>query len=235
MGIKAAQMGKKVTCIEKRKTLGGTCLNVGCIPSKALLNASHKYEEAVHDFDKYGIEVSNVQINLQKMMKQKEKAVTGLTGGIQMLFKKYKVNGMFGYGKLTGPNEVHVAHEDGSESTLKAKNIIIATGSVVASLPGLEIDEKTIISSTGALKLEKVPEKMIVIGGGVIGLEMGSVWRRLGSKVTVVEFLDRITPGMDDEVSSSMQKIFKKQGMDFKMSTKVMSATAKAGGGAALV
>merc|ERR1712137_1302048 len=157
--IKAGQLGKKVTCIEKRATLGGTCLNVGCIPSKALLNASHKYEEAIHDFDKYGIEVSDVKVNLEKMMKQKDKAVTGLTGGIQMLFKKYKVSGVFGYGKLTGPNEVHVAHEDGSESTLKAKNIIIATGSDVASLPGLEIDEKTIISSTGALKLEKVPEK----------------------------------------------------------------------------
>jgi len=229
--IKAGQLGKKVTCIEKRSTLGGTCLNVGCIPSKALLNASHKYEEAKHEFDHYGIEVSDVKVNLEKMMKQKDTAVTGLTGGIKMLFKKYKVNGMFGFGKITGPNEVSVTADDGTETTLKAKNILIATGSDVASLPGLEIDEKTVVSSTGALKLDKVPEKMIVIGGGVIGLEMGSVWRRLGSQVTVVEFADAICAGADGEVAKKFQKVLEKQNMQFKMKTKVVEVKKREGGG----
>merc|ERR1712063_194412 len=211
-----------VTCIEKRATLGGTCLNVGCIPSKALLNASHKYEEAIHDFEKYGIEVSDVKVNLEKMMNQKNKAVSGLTSGIAHLFKKYKVNSAPGFGTITGPNEVTVKSDDGKESTISTKNILIATGSDVASLPGLEIDEKTIISSTGALDLKEIPKKMIVIGGGVIGLEMGSVWRRLGTEVTVVEFADHICAGADAEVASKFKKILEKQKMKFMMKTKVV-------------
>merc|ERR1712100_847738 len=220
--IKAGQLGKKVTCIEKRSTYGGTCLNVGCIPSKALLNASHKYEETIHDFDKYGIEVSDVKLNLEKMMKQKEKAVSGLTGGVAYLLKKYGVTSTHGFGKITGPNEVQVTSDDGNTSTIKTKNILIATGSDVASLPGLNIDEKTIVSSTGALSLKEVPKKMIVIGGGVIGLEMGSVWRRLGTEVTVVEFADHICAGADAEVASKFKKILEKQKMKFMMKTKVV-------------
>jgi len=229
--IKAGQLGKKVTCIEKRATLGGTCLNVGCIPSKALLNASHKYEEAVHDFDKYGIEVSDVKVNLEKMMNQKSKAVSGLTSGIAHLFKKYKVNSASGFGTITGPNEVTVKSDDGKESKISTKNILIATGSEVASLPGLDIDEKTIISSTGALELKEIPKKMIVIGGGVIGLEMGSVWRRLGSEVTVVEFAPEICAGADGEIAKKFKKILEKQKMKFMMKTKVVEVKKNDNGG----
>lgn len=196
-----------------------------------LFSTLRKYEEALHDFDKYGVEVSDVKINVAKMMKQKDTAVSGLTGGIAMLFKKYKVTSAFGFGKITGPNEVTVTADDGSESVLKAKNILVATGSDVASLPGLEIDEKTVISSTGALKLEKVPEKMIVIGGGVIGLEMGSVWRRLGSQVTVVEYADAICAGADGEIAKKFKQILEKQKMAFKMKTKVVEVKKREGGG----
>jgi len=234
--IKAGQMGLRVACIEKRGRLGGTCLNVGCIPSKALLHSSHLYEEAKHGWGPHGISADNVQMDLDKLMKHKSKTVTGLTGGIEGLFKKYKVDYMKGTGEITSAGAVSMHPIDGGAAVpMTTKNIVIATGSEPASLPNVPVDEKSIVTSTGALDLTKVPEKMIVIGAGVIGLEMGSVWRRLGSKVTVVEFLDRITPGMDTEVASTMQKLFKKQGMEFKMSTKVMSASAKEGGGASLV
>lgn len=219
--IKAGQMGKKVTCVEKRKTLGGTCLNVGCIPSKALLNASHLYHEATHKFKSYGIKVDNVSLDLPQMMKQKGDAVTGLTGGIKYLFTKNKVNHVEGWGSIASPNEVKVAAADGSTQTIKTKNIVIATGSDVASLPGLTIDEEQIVSSTGALSLKKVPESLVVIGGGVIGLEMGSVWSRLGSNVTVIEFNDAIAAGADLEIAKEFQRILEKQGIKFKLGHKV--------------
>lgn len=220
--IKASQLGKKVVCVEKRKTLGGTCLNVGCIPSKALLNASHKFEEAKHDFDKkFGIECSDIKLNIDTMLGQKNKAVSGLTGGISMLFKKYKVKHENGFGKIVGENKVQVEREDGTKEVYNTKNILIATGSDVTPLPGITIDEKTIVSSTGALDLPSVPKKMVVIGGGVIGLELGSVWRRLGAEVTVVEFLDHICAGADAEVARNFKKILEKQGMKFLMKTKV--------------
>jgi len=227
--IKAAQLGKKVTCIEKRDTLGGTCLNVGCIPSKALLHASHMYEEAKHSFKNYGIDVPTVNLNLPGMLKQKEEAVTGLTKGIAGLFKKYKVNHAPGFGSLLTPNEVQVDN-NGEKRVFKAKNIMIATGSEVASLPGITIDEKKIISSTGALSLTSVPKRLLVIGGGVIGLELGSVWRRLGSEVTVVEFMDNICAGADNEVASKFKAILEKQKMKFAMKTKVSGISENADG-----
>jgi dihydrolipoamide dehydrogenase len=233
--IKAGQMGMKVACIEKRGRLGGTCLNVGCIPSKALLHSSHLYEEAAHGWGPHGISADNVKMDLEKLMAHKAKTVTGLTGGIEGLFKKYKVDYFKGTGEILSAGSVKCTPVDGSEvTTLAAKNIVIATGSEPSQLPGVPIDEKVIVTSTGALDLSAVPKKMIVIGAGVIGLEMGSVWRRLGSEVTVVEFLDRITPGMDTEIATSLQRIFKKQGMKFKMGTKVLSAVAKPEGGATL-
>lgn len=215
--IRCGQLGLKTLCVEKRDTkkLGGTCLNVGCIPSKALLHASELYEEAGSSFAEMGIEVSP-KLNLKKMLESKEKAVDGLTKGIEFLFKKNKVDHVFGFGKITGKGKVDV---DGKKYS--AKNIVIATGSEVAQLPGVEIDEKKIVSSTGALDLSKVPGKMLVIGAGVIGLELGSVWRRLGADVTVVEYLDKILPGMDGEVQKNAQRIFKKQGMSFELSRKV--------------
>lgn len=228
--IKAAQLGLKVTCVEKRGTLGGTCLNVGCIPSKALLHSSHLYEDAKTNFGKHGIAISgSVEVDLPAMMDHKSSSVTGLTKGIEGLFKKNKVTYVKGAGKVAASGEVSVDLIDGGAETIKAKNIMIATGSDVATLPSVPIDEKTIVSSTGALKLEKVPETMIVIGGGVIGLEMGSVWRRLGSKVTVVEFLDRIVPGVDNEIAADFLKILKKQKMKFKLSTKVVSSSTENG------
>merc|ERR1712087_41244 len=234
--IKAGQLGLRVACIESRGRLGGTCLNVGCIPSKALLHSSHLYEEAAHGWGPHGISADNVKMDLGKLMQHKDKTVKGLTGGIEGLFKKYKVDYIKGTGEITSAGSVKAHPIDGGDAvSLSTKNIVIATGSVPASLPNVPVDEKVIVTSTGALDLSKVPEKMIVIGAGVIGLEMGSVWRRLGSKVTVVEFLDRITPGMDTEVASGLQKIFKKQGIDFKMSTKVMSASVNASGGATLM
>lgn len=216
-----------MACVEKRGTLGGTCLNVGCIPSKALLNNSHLYHQILHDTKGRGIEVGDVKLNLQQMMKSKDTAVTGLTKGVEFLFKKNNVEYVKGTAAFTGEHEVKVNLTDGGEQTILAKNIIIATGSEATPFPGLTIDEKRIITSTGAIALEKVPETMVVIGGGIIGLEMGSVWSRLGSKVTVVEFLGQIGgPGMDSEIAKSSQKILKKQGIDFKLNTKVLSGDA---------
>lgn len=230
--IRAAQLGLKTACIDKRETekFGGTCLNVGCIPSKAMLHASEAFEHAGSHFADLGVKVEGLSLDLDKMLGQKADAVDGLTKGIEFLFKKNGVDGYLGWGKIEGPGQVSVDTKDGKE-TFSAKNIIIATGSDILSLPGVDIDEEVIVSSTGALSLKKVPEHMVVVGGGYIGLEMGSVWRRLGAKVTVVEFLDRITPGMDAEVSKQFQRILKKQGMDFKLGTKVMGIE-KAPGGA---
>jgi len=225
--VKAGQLGMKTACIDKRGPPGGTCLNVGCIPSKALLNASHHYHVAQHDFKKYGINVSGLEIDVKQMLKAKDKAIKGLTSGIEgTLFKKSKVDYLKGFAKLTGPNEITVDMNDDSTETIKAKNIIIATGSDSAQIPGVEVDEKMIVTSTGALEFDKVPEKLVVIGAGVIGLEMGSVWGRLGSEVTVVEFLDRITPGVDSEIAKQFQTILsrKQKLMSFKLGTKVMGA-----------
>ncbi|QRW26462.1 dihydrolipoamide dehydrogenase [Rhizoctonia solani] len=201
--IKAAQLGLKTACIEKRGTLGGTCLNVGCIPSKAMLNNSHKYHDTLHDLKSRGIEVEGVQLNLSQMLKAKDTAVTGLTKGIEGLFKKNKVTYIKGSGSFASPTEIEVALNEGGSTTVSAKNVIIATGSEVTPFPGLDIDEKSVVSSTGALDLQQVPKKMIVIGGGVIGLEMGSVWSRLGAEVTVVEFLGGIGGvGIDEEIAA---------------------------------
>lgn len=217
--IRAAQLGMKVACVEMRGALGGTCLNVGCIPSKALLNSSEKFEEARDHFANYGIK-AKVELDLKGMMKQKDDAVSGLTKGIEGLFKKNKVTYIKGKGSVKAAGEVLV---DGKES-LKTKNILIATGSDVMPLPGVEVDEKQIVSSTGGLELKDVPKHMVVIGGGVIGLELGSVWRRLGTKVTVVEFMDRIGGPMDAEVAKQFQRTLSKQGMEFKLGTKVTGA-----------
>jgi dihydrolipoamide dehydrogenase len=227
--IRAGQLGLKAACVEKRATLGGTCLNVGCIPSKALLHASEMYETAEKDFAALGIDAS-VKLNLPNMMKQKADSVTGLTKGVEFLFKKNKVDWIKGAGAIAGPGAVTVTAEDGSKTNLEAKNIVIATGSEPAGLPGVEVDQKRIVDSTGAIALPEVPGSLIVIGAGIIGLELGSVWRRLGSKVTVVEFLDRITPGMDAETAKTFQRALTKQGIAFKLSSKVTAATAKSDG-----
>ncbi|RWS31354.1 dihydrolipoyl dehydrogenase-like protein [Leptotrombidium deliense] len=224
--IKAAQLGMNTVCVEKGETLGGTCLNVGCIPSKALLNNSHYYHMAhSNDFKKRGIEFDNLKLNLNSLMEQKSNAVKALTGGIAQLFKKNKVTHIKGHGKITSKNEVTATKSDGSSEVVKAKNILIATGSEVTPFPGIEIDEKTVVSSTGALSLEQVPGKMIVIGAGVIGVELGSVWSRLGAEVTLVEFLGHVGGmGIDMEISKNFQKILTKQGLTFKLNTKVTSA-----------
>ncbi|CEH13331.1 dihydrolipoyl dehydrogenase [Ceraceosorus bombacis] len=228
--IKAAQLGLKTACVEKRGSLGGTCLNVGCIPSKAMLNNSHLYHQATHDFKNRGINVENVSIDLKKMLGAKEGSVTALTKGIEGLFKKNKVDYIKGHGAFAEPGALTVKLNDGGETRVEGKNIIIATGSEVTPFPGIEIDEKQIVSSTGALELESVPKKMIVIGGGVIGLEMGSVWSRLGAEVTVVEFLNAVGgAGMDPEVSKKFQSILGKQGLKFKLGTKVIDAEKKDG------
>jgi dihydrolipoamide dehydrogenase len=220
-----------VACIEKRGTLGGTCLNVGCIPSKSLLNNSHLYHQVLHDTKKRGIEVGEVKLNLKQMMAAKDTSVEGLTKGVEFLFKKNNVEYVKGTGTFVGEHEIKVNLVDGGEQTLRAKNIIIATGSEATPFPGLEIDEKKVITSTGAINLQEVPKKMVVIGGGIIGLEMASVWSRLGSEVTVVEYLGQIGgPGMDAEISKSAQKILTKQGMKFKMNTKVLSGDASGAG-----
>ncbi|ADM09840.1 2-oxoglutarate dehydrogenase, E3 component, lipoamide dehydrogenase [Parvularcula bermudensis HTCC2503] len=221
--IRAAQLGLSVACIEKRPSgrFGGTCLNVGCIPSKAMLHASEAYAHAKSHLKELGVKVSGVELDLPAMLGQKDDAVQGLTDGIAYLFKKNKVTGLKGHGRIEGPGKVILTDEDGKEEPLSASTIVIATGSSVMSLPNVEIDEDVIVSSTGALELKKVPDHMVVVGGGYIGLEMGSVWRRLGAKVTVVEYLDRITPGMDGEVSKQFMRILKKQGMEFKLGTKV--------------
>lgn len=228
--IRAAQLGMKVACVEKRETLGGTCLNVGCIPSKALLQASEKYEEASHGLGAFGVKVGKVELDLKAMMAHKDKTVKSNTDGVAYLFKKNKVEWIKGAAKVVGAGKVSVVLNAGGTQDLTAKNIVIATGSDVASLPSLPIDEKRIVSSTGALALSEVPKSMVLVGGGVIGLEMGSVWQRLGAKVTVVEFLDRIMPGMDGEVSKQMQRILQKQGMAFELSTKVTAAKVTAKG-----
>jgi len=218
--IRLSQLGLKTACIESRGSLGGTCLNVGCIPSKSLLNLSDEFHK-VKGLAKKGIEVGDVKLNLHKMMKSKDKAVTVLTKGVEFLFKKNKVTYFKGYGSFKSQNEISIKDNENKETIIQSEKTIIATGSVATSLPGIEIDEQKIVSSTGALKLEKVPNKMVVVGGGYIGLEMGSVWSRLGSEVQVVEFLDHITPGMDKEISSEFMKILKKQGIKFNMQNKV--------------
>lgn len=222
--IRAAQNGLKVACIEKRGTLGGTCLNVGCIPSKALLHASEKYEEVTSgQLKTFGINVKDVKFDLEDMLSDKDETVKQLTGGIEFLFKKNKVEWIKGYGRFQNANTIEVEAEDGSKRTVTTKSTIIATGSDVISLPGVAIDGEIVVSSDQAISLPKVPEHMVVIGGGVIGLELGSVWRRLGSKVTVVEYLDRLLPTMDGEVSKEVGRIFKRQGMDIKTATKVVA------------
>jgi dihydrolipoamide dehydrogenase len=223
--IRAAQLGMKVACVEKRETLGGTCLNIGCIPSKALLQASEKFEEASHGLGTFGVKVGKVELDLKGMMGHKDKVVGDNVNGVAFLFKKNKIDWVKGAARVAGAGKVEVtANGGGGKSTLNTKNIVIATGSDVMPLPGVAIDEQRIVSSTGALALPEVPKQMIVIGGGYIGLEMGSVWQRLGAKVTVVEFLDRILPGMDGEVSKQMQRILAKQGMAFKLGMKVTGA-----------
>ncbi len=218
--IRLAQLGLKTACIESRGSLGGTCLNVGCIPSKSLLNLSEEFHNA-QTLSNKGIEIGEVKLNLSKMMKNKDKAVTILTKGVEFLLKKNKVTYFKGAGSFKSKNDIVIKNNDNKETIIQTENTIIATGSVPVSLPGIEIDEKVIVSSTGALKLEQVPKKMVVVGGGYIGLEMGSVWSRLGSEVHVVEFLDHITPGMDKEISSEFMKILKKQGINFHMKHKV--------------
>jgi dihydrolipoamide dehydrogenase len=219
--IRAAQLGMKVAVVEKDKTFGGTCLNVGCIPSKALLYASELYEEAGRDFAKMGIKVGRPALDLPVMMKFKDEGVDGNVKGVAYLFKKNKIDSFQGVGRIAAPGKVEVKAAGGKTETLETKSIVIATGSDVARLRGIDIDEKRIVSSTGALVLDKVPEKLLVVGAGVIGLELGSVWRRLGSQVLVVEFLDRILPGMDNEVCRQFQRILEKQGIAFKLSSKV--------------
>ena len=218
--IRLAQLGLKTACIESRGSLGGTCLNIGCIPSKSLLNLSEEFHK-VKGLANKGIEIGEVKLNLDKMMKSKDKAVTVLTKGVEFLLKKNKVTYFKGHGSFKSNNEILIKDDQKKEIIIQTEKTVIATGSVPVSLPGIEIDEKIIVSSTGALKLEKVPNKMVVVGGGYIGLEMGSVWSRLGAKVEVVEFLDHITPGMDKEISSEFMKILKKQGMKFNMQNKV--------------
>ncbi len=224
--IRLAQLGLKTACIESRGSLGGTCLNVGCIPSKSLLNLSEEFHK-VKSLSNKGIEVGEVKLNLDKMMKSKEKAVTVLTKGVEFLLKKNKVTYLKGVGSFKSKNEISVRDANNDETLIFAEKIIIATGSVPTSLPGIDFDEKIIVSSTGVLKLDKVPKKMVVVGGGYIGLEMGSVWSRLGSEVHVVEFLDHITPGMDKEISNEFMKILKKQGIKFHMQHKVEKITKK--------
>lgn len=232
--IKAAQLGLKVAVVEKRETFGGTCLNIGCIPSKALLHASEMFTEASHAFDALGVEVTP-KLNLKKMMEHKDKTVSANVSGVAFLFKKNKIDSYRGVGKVLGAGKVSVTGEDGKVEEIEAKNIVIATGSEVAGIPGVQvdIDEKVIVSSTGALSLEKVPQKLIVVGGGVIGLELGSVWARLGAKVTVVEFLDTILGGMDGEVSKQFQRLLARQGFEFKLGSKV-TAVAKTKKGASV-
>ncbi|GAB3450994.1 dihydrolipoyl dehydrogenase [Insolitispirillum peregrinum] len=226
--IRAAQLGMKVACVEKRGALGGTCLNVGCIPSKALLQSSHLYEQTQHELAEHGITVGSVSVDIAAMIKRKDKVVSDNTAGIEFLFKKNKIDYIKGAGKITAAGTVEVIGE--TNTTLTTKNIVIATGSDVTPLPGVTIDEKQIVSSTGALSMTSVPKKMVVIGAGVIGLELGSVYRRLGAEVTVVEFLDVILPPMDGEVRKQMQRLLEKQGLAFRLGTKVTGAVASDAG-----
>ena len=225
--IRAAQLGLKAACVESRGALGGTCLNVGCIPSKSLLNLSENFHKAQKDFNQQGIEIEGIKLNIEKMMSNKNKSIQVLTKGVEFLFKKNKVTYFKGKGVLFSKNDIVVYESNNKRTNIKAKNIVIATGSDVASLPGVNIDEKNIVSSTGALSFDKVPKKLAIIGGGYIGLEMGSVWSRLGSEVTVIEYLEYITPGMDREISNEFQKILTKQGIKFKMGSKVDSVKNK--------
>ncbi|MCC8942780.1 dihydrolipoyl dehydrogenase [Bradyrhizobium ivorense] len=218
--IRAAQLGMKVAVVEKNATLGGTCLNVGCMPSKALLHASEMFEEAAHSFAKMGVSVSAPKLDLPAMMNFKQQGIDGNVKGVEFLMKKNKIDVLKGTGKILGAGKVEVSG-DGKTETVETRNIVIATGSDIARLKGIEIDEKRIVSSTGALSLEKVPSSLLIVGAGVIGLELGSVWHRLGAKVTVVEFLDRILPGMDGEVAKQFQRMLEKQGFTFKLGTKV--------------
>ena len=222
--IRAAQLGLNVACVEKRATLGGTCLNIGCIPSKALLQSSEHYAHAQHGLGAHGIKAGKVSFDLDAMMAHKTEVVDDNTKGIEFLFKKNKVTPIFGTAEIRSAREVVVTGDDGTTQSLQTRYVLIATGSDSALLPGVDIDEERIVSSTGALELKAVPKHLVVIGGGYIGLEMGSVWARLGAEVTVVEFLDRITPGMDGEVAKTFQRILKKQGMTFRLGTKVTGA-----------
>lgn len=218
--IRAAQLGMSVACIDKRGTFGGTCLNVGCIPSKALLHSSELFEETSH-LDRLGIIVGKAKLDLPAMMSHKDNIVSELTAGVEFLFKKNKITGIKGAAKILSPGKVEVARHNGATDVLECRNIVVATGSEVMPLPGVEIDEKRIVSSTGALALAEVPKALVVVGGGVIGLELGSVWRRLGADVTVVEFLDHIVPGTDADARKTFQRALKKQGIKFKLSSKV--------------
>ena len=222
--IRAGQLGLKAACVEMRETLGGTCLNVGCMPSKALLHASELYEMAGKEFAGLGIEVGSPKLNLGQMMSQKADSVGALTKGIEFLFKKNKVEWVKGRGRIAGPGQVEVTAADGAKTTLSAKNIVIATGSEPTPLPGVAFEDGKVVDSTGALSLPAVPKHLIVVGAGIIGLELGSVWRRLGAQVTVVEYLDRITPGMDSDVAKAFQRALTKQGMTFKLGSKVTGA-----------
>jgi len=219
--VRAAQLGMKVAVIEKNATLGGTCLNIGCMPSKALLHASEMFEEAAHSFAKMGVSVSAPKLDLPAMMNFKQQGIDGNVKGVEFLMKKNKIDVIAGRGKILGAGKVEVTGGDGKAQLIETRNIVIATGSDIARLKGIEIDERRIVSSTGALALDKVPEKLLIVGAGVIGLELGSVWHRLGAQVTVVEFLDRILPGMDGEVAKQFQRILEKQGFAFKLGAKV--------------
>jgi dihydrolipoamide dehydrogenase len=224
--IRAAQLGLKTAVVEKRSTFGGTCLNVGCIPSKAMLHASELYEEAGHSFAQMGIKVGKPSVDLAALLTYKEQNVDGNVKGVDFLFKKNKIEAFHGAGRIVAPGKVEVKGTDGKTQTLETKNIVIATGSDVARLNGIDIDEKRIVSSTGALDLAKVPEKLLVVGAGIIGLELGSVWRRLGAQVTIVEFLDHILPGIDSEVARQFHRLQQKQGIAFKLSSKVTAIDA---------
>ena len=219
--IKSAQLGLKTACVEVEKTLGGTCLNVGCIPSKSLLNSSEMYHKAHKEFGNLGIETGNLKLNLSKMMNNKNKSVATLTKGIEFLFKKNKITSLKGKGLITAKDTVTVIDNSNKKTEYKTKNIVIATGSVSSSLPGIKIDEQIVVSSTGAISFKEVPKNLVVIGGGYIGLELSSVWKRLGSNVVVIEYLDHIIPGMDKDISNEFQKILSKQGINFKLGSKV--------------
>ncbi len=224
--IRAAQLGMKTAVVEKRATFGGTCLNIGCIPSKAMLNASELYEEAAHKFGNMGIKVGKPAIDLAAMLKYKEQGVDGNVKGVDYLFKKNKIEPFIGAGRIVAPGKVEVKSTNGKTQLLETKNIVIATGSDVTRLPGIEIDEKRVVSSTGALDLAKVPQKLLIVGAGIIGLELGSVWRRLGAEVTIVEFLDHILPGIDGDVGKQFHRMLQKQGLAFKLSSKVTGVDA---------
>src|SRR6478752_4123676 len=224
--IRAAQLGMKVAVVEKRATHGGTCLNVGCIPSKALLHASEAYAEASHAFAGMGIKATP-ELDLAAMLAFKDEGVKGNVDGVAFLLKKNKIDHFHGTGRILGPSQVEVKFINGEKQIVEAKSIVVATGSEIAALPGIAIDEETVVSSTGALSLKKVPKRLVVIGGGYIGLELGSVWSRLGSEVTVVEMLDRVAPGLDAELARTLQRVLEKQGLAFRLGTKVVKVDIK--------